>query len=132
MGGRMILTYRYDIYRVKETSKMVFLIYRFAYPDAEYSDVVGILSGWRKDMFLRALPKFKAHREETDHVPALKMVLYMKLLPVIDDQLKAEKLIKVLSNMSFEELSFWNRKFVFDEKNAIRGFKAMYVNRWEK
>ncbi|MGC9146030.1 MAG: hypothetical protein ACP5GS_07995 [Nitrososphaeria archaeon] len=123
-----LLIYRHEIYRLKETPKSVLLIYEFTYPGAGYTKVLGRVSGWRKNMFLKALPLFKANKEELEYVPGLRMYLYISLLPTIDRQFKAEMLAEILAKMPFEELVFWSWKFTSMKKDAVRGFRAMYLN----
>ena len=125
-----LLIYRWEIYRVKETPKTVSVIYEFTYPGAEYKKVVGRVSGWRKNMFLNALPSFQAHKEEEfEYVTGLRMMLYIQLLPTVDRQFQADMLADIISKMPFEELVFWNWKFTVMKKDSIRGFKAMYLGR---
>lgn len=123
------LIYRNEVYTVKESGRWVALHYEFVYPGANYRVILGKVSGWRKNLFLSSLSRFKANREEWEFVPAIRMRLYINTLPSVRNQFDAQKIAGVLERMPFEELSFWNWKFSAMRKDAVRGFKAMYRGR---
>ncbi|MGC8647023.1 MAG: hypothetical protein ACP5T9_05770 [Thermoplasmata archaeon] len=91
-----------------------------------HKKLIGLVKGWRKDMFLKALSYFRVKEEEDEFERMVRIKLYIQLLPTIEDRVFAYNLINFLDEMPFEELTFWNWKFTQMRKDAIRGFKAMY------
>ncbi len=88
--------------------------------------LIGLVKGWRRDMFVKALSTFSVKEEEDEFERMVRIKLYIQLLPTIEDRVFAYNLINFLDEMPFEELTFWNWKFTQMRKDAIRGFKAMY------
>ncbi|MGC8657034.1 MAG: hypothetical protein ACP5RS_02600 [Thermoplasmata archaeon] len=94
--------------------------------------LIGLVKGWRKNMFINALSVFKVRDEEDEFERMVRIKLYLMLLPAIDDKVGAFNLINFLDEMPFEELTFWNWKFTQMKDDAIRGFKAMYRHEMER
>jgi hypothetical protein len=93
--------------------------------------LIGLVRGWRKDLFLKAISYFRVKDEEDEFERMVRIKLYIMLLPTINDYLVAYNLISFLDKMPFEELTFWNWKFTQMKEGAIRGFRAMYREQFE-
>ena len=77
-------------------------------------------------MFEHALSVFKVKKEETEFERMVRIKMYIQILPTIKNRKVAYKLIYLLEDLPFEDLTFWNWKFTQMKNNAINGFKAMY------
>ncbi len=128
-----IAKYRNEYYIIKKGNDSVRVIYEYRVNGKPVDKkIIGIVKGWRKDMFLKGLSYFKVKDEEDEFERMVRIKLYIQLLPTIKDKVIAFELIDFLDKMAFEELTFWNWKFTQIRKNAIKGFKVMYNNKWSE